>query len=414
MQSLLLLFCLAAVPAPIQPPVWTPPRPELADGDRVAFIGNTFVEREQVDDYIETMFISRYPNRNITFRNLGYSADTVTGEARGLCIGWSTFETSDKAFERLKKLVVEYKPTVLLINYGMTESFFGPEKLPEFTANYEKMLDALIAAAGTSPRLVLMTPNYHEDLGRPLPDPTEHNKNLAAYSDAIYQIAAKRKCGFINLFGITKDIGTLNVKATTNGIHLTPFGYWKVAREIEGELRDNPRDWQVSLRSNGVMIEERGAKISDAAAKDGKLSFVVQTTSLPDCPMPAGTNLKDVPPQQIIKIAGLAPGKYQLKAGDELVGADTAENWANGVLLHGGPQIRQAEALRKLIVAKNFDYFNYQRPDNDSYILAFRKREQGRNAVEIPQFLSLVEEKEKQIAALRVPKPVTYTLEKAP
>src|SRR6185437_14849969 len=195
---------------------------------------------------------------------------------------------------------------------------------------------------------------------------------------------------------------------------LTPFGYWKVAREIEGELRDNPRDWQVSLRSNGVMIEQRGAKVSDAVAKDGKLSFVVQATSLPACPMPAGTNLQDVPPQQIIKIAGLSRGKYQLKAGDEVVGADTAENWATGVLLRGGTQIRQAEALRKLIVAKNFDYFNYQRPDNDSYILAFRKREQGRNAVEIPQFLSLVEEKEKQIAVLRVPKPVTYALEKAP
>ena len=72
----------------------------------------------------------------------------------------------------------------------------------------------------------------------------------------------------------------------------------------------------------------------------------------------------------------------------------------------------QTETLRKLIVAKNFDYFNYQRPDNDSYILAFRKREQGKNAVEIPQFLPLVEEKEKQIAALRVPTPATYTLEK--
>ena len=72
----------------------------------------------------------------------------------------------------MRKLVAEYKPTVLLINYGMTESFFGPDKLPEFTANYNKMLDALCEAAGTSPRkLVLMSPNYHEDLGRPLPDP---------------------------------------------------------------------------------------------------------------------------------------------------------------------------------------------------------------------------------------------------
>ena len=37
-----------------------------------------------------------------------------------------------------------------------------------------------------------MSPNYHEDMGRPLPDPAEHNKNLELYSDAIREIAAKR------------------------------------------------------------------------------------------------------------------------------------------------------------------------------------------------------------------------------
>jgi len=39
-------------------------------------------------------------------------------------------------------------------------------------------------------------------------------------------------------------------------------------------------------------------------------------------------------------------------------------------------------------------------------------KEQGRNAVEMPQFLPFVEAKEKEIAKLRVPQPVTYTLEK--
>src|SRR5579863_7470142 len=149
------------------------PKIELKDGDRVAFIGNTFVEREQNDCYIETMLTTRFPDKNITFRNLGYSADTVTGSARGLCTGWSSFESSDQAFLRLKKLVAEFKPTVLLMNYGMTESFTGPQGIPTFKENYNKMLDALSAAAGTSPRIVLMSPNYHEDLGKPLPDPAE-------------------------------------------------------------------------------------------------------------------------------------------------------------------------------------------------------------------------------------------------
>src|SRR5665213_2224338 len=118
MKQFVLLFAIASLApltfaAPTTKPIFT-----LNDGDRIAFIGNTFVEREQKADYIETMLISRFPRANVTFRNLGYSADTATGEARGLCAGWTQFEKPDKAFERLRKLVAEFKPTVLLINYG--------------------------------------------------------------------------------------------------------------------------------------------------------------------------------------------------------------------------------------------------------------------------------------------------------
>src|SRR6202000_2103931 len=44
------------------------------------------------------------------------------------------------------------------------------------------------------------------------------------------------------------------------------------------------------------------------------------------------------------------------------------------------PESDQVEKLRKLIVAKNVDFFNYWRPENDTYILGYRKGEQGRNA----------------------------------
>ena len=59
------------------------------------------------------------------------------------------------------------------------------------------------------------------------------------------------------------------------------------------------------------------------------------------------------------------------------------------------------QSLRQLIVSKNADFFNYWRPENDTYILGYRKHEQGRNAVELPQFKPLVEAKEKEIARLR-------------
>ena len=60
-----------------------------------------------------------------------------------------------------------------------------------------------------------------------------------------------------------------------------------------------------------------------------------------------------------------------------------------------------AENLRKAILKKNELFFHRSRPANMAYIFGFRKREQGRNAVEIPQFDPLVAAKEKEIAQLR-------------
>ena len=66
--------------------------------------------------------------------------------------------------------------------------------------------------------------------------------------------------------------------------------------------------------------------------------------------------------------------------------------------------------LRKEIVAKNKLYFHRYRPQNETYLFLFRKREQGNNAVEIPQFDPLVEAAEKKIALLKQPKPHRFEL----
>src|SRR3954447_23766811 len=49
---------------------------ELLEGDRVAFLGDTFIEREQTYGHIEYTLTTHWPERNVTFRNLGWSADT--------------------------------------------------------------------------------------------------------------------------------------------------------------------------------------------------------------------------------------------------------------------------------------------------------------------------------------------------
>ena len=91
-----------------------------------------------------------------------------------------------------------------------------------------------------------------------------------------------------------------------------------------------------------------------------------------------------------------------------LAGPKVEDTYDAGIA--GGPDVEQAEQLRKVILAKNLLYFHRWRPQNETYLLGFRKHEQGQNAVEIPQFDPLVEAEEATIRELSIPVEREYEL----
>jgi lysophospholipase L1-like esterase len=374
-----------------------PPKVEFKDGDRIVFLGNEFFEREADRGYIETELTTRFPDKTLTFRNLGYSGDTVRADARNLCSGWAVFGPADQGFDRLKNLIEHIKPTLVFVAYGMNESFEGPKGLEPFVQGLGRMLDMVKASSAPGVRIVLVSPIRHEDLGRPLPDPREHNKNISLYIDAMKNVAQERGCPFINLFEALGD-GTkdeFHTPFTFDGIHLTPYGYWRAAMAMDQTCGYSPRTLAKQDRASGTAR--------------------VDLTMLPLAPPPenAPEALRKgsaALPGQGLSIDGLRAGTYELKDGDQVLASGTAQQWAKGIPLLHGPAIDQEERLRRTIVAKNFDFFNFWRPDNDTYIFGYRKHEQGRNAVEIPRFEPLVAAKEAEIAKLRAPGVHSYEL----
>src|SRR4051794_11839776 len=101
---------------------------EFREGDRVAFIGDTFIEREQSYGYIEHLCTVQFPDRNVTFRNLGWSGDTPAGLSR---LGFD-IDAPQKGPERIREQLSEFKPTVLMVGYGMANSFDGQAGLERF------------------------------------------------------------------------------------------------------------------------------------------------------------------------------------------------------------------------------------------------------------------------------------------
>jgi lysophospholipase L1-like esterase len=196
----------------------------LRDGDRVVLVGSTLIEREQRYGYWETALTRRYPDKSIIFRNLGWSGDTVFGDAR------AGFGSQADGFRQLKDHVLALKPTVIFIGYGTNESFEGAKGLPRFVKGLETLLDTF---APTKARIVLLSPLKQENLGPPLPDPKENNKNLRLYADAIRDMATKRGHCFVDLYDLlSKEKHPL----TDNGIHLTPDGYRRSAVVLERAL----------------------------------------------------------------------------------------------------------------------------------------------------------------------------------
>jgi lysophospholipase L1-like esterase len=185
---------------------------ELADGDRVVLIGGTFIEREGNYGWLETLLTVANAPKKVTFRNLGWSGDTVWGESRAY------FGKPPEGYKNLLNLVTELKPTVIYLNYGNNEAHAGEASLEAFTKQYNKLLDDLTAIG--NPRIVVIAPLPYE-AGFSGFDPAEYNKKLEQYQKVIKQTAQGRKLEFVKLKAPKESI-------TINGQHLDDDGYRKL------------------------------------------------------------------------------------------------------------------------------------------------------------------------------------------
>ena len=227
--------------------------------DRIVLLGNTFADRMRHYGYLETLLQQTFPNRQLTLRNMGWSADEVGlqprplnfpgfGEKTTVAVTQPVPDAKNEVvfngftrqsdpitmpvalnFAGLNQDLTDQKADMLFLCFGMNEAFKGAAGLGQF----EQDLGAFVANlqrnrynGRTAPLLVLVSPIAHEQAGPHLPDPTDHNLNLALYANAMRQMATANGLYFIDLF--TPSLAYMqqkNAPITINGIHLTAEGY---------------------------------------------------------------------------------------------------------------------------------------------------------------------------------------------
>ena len=274
------------------------------------------IEREQSYGYLEERLTVRNPGTNIIFRNLGWSADTPAGDSRTSF----DFDKPGRGLELLKEEFASVQPTVVIVGYGMASSFKGEAGLPEFKTNLNKLLDAIQeVCTNKAVRFVFLSPIRHENLGAPLPDPTEHNRQLALYTKAIDEIATERKSVFVSLYNNLLGDGTTSHPPhpfTDDGIHLTAYGYLRMAEAVEKRFVWEPNLWRVRITADGqVTPGSVGTKVTDLE----RTRDSVRWTGLDDeLVSPFIRNKEGRMPSadapSLVQIDGLKPGKYELKA----------------------------------------------------------------------------------------------------
>ena len=382
---------------------------KLEKGELIVLIVNTLAERMGLFGNFESFLAITAPDLELTLRCMGWSADTPTIQPRPLNFGDMHTHLS------------EQKADVIFLCFGMNESFEGIVGLPKFTSELQGIIDAMKEHkynGESAPRLVLVSPIPHENMGGEMPDPTEHNAQLKAYTESMRQVAEQNSLPFVDLYKTVLPVMEKNEhKLTFNGIHVTAYGDWVVSHIMMDQLGMTAEPLTVEADASTNIVNAKGAEIRGIAAADGNLSFQVIAERLPAPPGPDDTStpaaLEDRQPKVVLK--NLRPGKYALHVNGERVVAADSDRWAAGVPIASGPLRTPAAELRDLINDKNQQFFFRWRAVNGEYIYGRRKEPFGVISFppEMKKLDEMVAERDGKIHDSSQAKP-TFTLEIVP
>lgn len=391
------------------------------DGDHVCLVGATFIERAQLSEHLEAVLSGSCGERRVTFRNLGWSADTVFAESRGI------FDPPAAGYLRMVEQVRAEEPSVVFVCYGQNEALTSGLTPENFARQLGQFLDEL-AVSGIP--CVLVSPHELLRAQPPVPSPSRFNPRIRRYAEAVGSVAQSRQLAFVDLFSdftlqlfnkhalLTPTTAEIPVAAifaelSGNGMHLSDSGYASAALEFRKRLLSIDA-FSPEVRIDAAARQVTGTFETDQVewAADGmSVSFSLRQRFLTPIPVlvrvaGAELNVADFEAQStaVKTPAGtaedpLVPGMASTEGLPYLVGST-------------GPY----ENLRELIRRKNELYFHRWRPQNITYLYGFRKHEQGNNAADIARFDPFIRELEGQIHAAQQPRwqKVVVTLKKSP
>lgn len=238
--------------------------PLVKPDDTVALAGGANIERTRFYPWLQTQLVAAFPDGTLKVRNFGWEGDTVFEQWRD---GGDVEKLDAKRRESEKRIqeqtgstswrqqrdwdqqITDAGATLVLAQFGQMESLAGPEGLPTFVAAYERLI-AEFAKGGR--RVFLLEPVSFETSDLPHgPDLPALNAQLAAYTAAVRELAAKLRIPFLPL---TRE-GENRPGLTANGFHLDEEGHRFAAKRFVEGLGLSPAPDDSIAAAHREMIE---------------------------------------------------------------------------------------------------------------------------------------------------------------
>ncbi len=366
------------------------------DGDRVIYLGNALMENEQHYGFLEYLITTNHPEKHLSFRNLGWSGDTVFGDAR------SYYTNPPGPFDLLISQIKATRADWAFLAYGGIEAQSGSDGLGKFEQGLNRLLDSL-EAMGTKVLLISTIPQYmaeESELSK------QYAGNLKTYNQSMADLATTRNLTYLDAYEAFEKQNQADLWEP-NGVHLSSEGYLLFAQTLVEKMGlpvVEPTEILIDIRQNSLNSPNTG-KLLSADPDSGKLEFIQTNNGLPQ--LVSQDSFKG--PE--IRIQGLKKGYYQLFMDGQLLAVSDHRTWNEGLFI----DLSQAgKQLLDRIREKDKIYFQQYRPQNRTYILGFRSYEQGRHKAGLESLDALVFWLDGKINRTKNPKELHFTLEPLP
>ena len=207
---------------------------KIKKGARIAYVGNTLLDRSQHFGHFES-FLQRYlPTHNLVIRNFSWSADEVDIQPRP-----DNFASTDQH-------LLNHKTDIIFAAFGFNESFAGKEKIPDFKLRLKKYIQHTKTRSYNGkkgPKIILISPTPNQNLEN-TPAADLNNERLLLYTSAMREVAKSEQIGFVDVFSTVYPN-----ESTINGVHLNEEGYRAFGRALfKGIFNESPEPINEELR----------------------------------------------------------------------------------------------------------------------------------------------------------------------